>query len=527
MKDKLQSGFYTWTTVVLILAVLIVVNILALGYFGRLDLTEGKIYSLSKASKEVVANLDDKLVVKAFFSENLPPPYNNNAKFLKDELAEYRAYSNGNFHYEFIDPGTEEKLEEEAMGYRVPPIQVNVVEKDKIELKKVFMGLVFLYEDKSETIPVVQNLTNLEYDITSTIKRITAEKLLKVGFLTGHEEPSITEDLRSVTTAMRKQYQVIPVDLSDGLNIPEDLDVLVIAGPRKEFTEWEKFCIDQFIMGGGKVAFLIDKIDTDIQTMRARKFNLKLDDWLRGYGIKINDDLVVDLHSARIPLQQARGFFTITNIVNYPFFPTVANFDRKNLIAKDLEEVNFYFVSSIDTSVARDQGLRVSVVASSSDMAGRKTRSYDINPLRQFRRNEFTEKFLPLAVSLEGEFQSYYRDKEIPDTILTKFEGEPVLEGTENRIVAVGDAEFFLDKMRFLAGASNQNFFLNIVDWLAQDEGLIAIRSREVTTRPLKEISQGAKRAVKYSNILVPPFLIIGFGLIYWRMRRRRKITLE
>ena len=189
MEGKAKRNVGSWTNIILFVVVLVLINLVAVEFFTRLDLTQGKVYTLSKSSKNIVRNLKDKLVVKAYFSKELPPPYNQNRRYLKDQLDDYKAYSGGKFQYEFVDPGSEESLEREAQSFRVPPLQVNVMQKDKVELKKVYMGLVFLYEDKSETIPQVMSTSGLEYDITSTIKKITSQNLKKVGFLTGYGEP--------------------------------------------------------------------------------------------------------------------------------------------------------------------------------------------------------------------------------------------------------------------------------------------------------------------------------------------------
>ncbi|UCE20225.1 MAG: GldG family protein, partial [Gemmatimonadota bacterium] len=248
MKDKTKSrgqfDINSATTLLLVAGIVVILNLFSLNVFRRLDLTEGHLFSLSKASKETVRNLDDKLVVKAYFSDDLPSPYNNQSRYLRDQLDEYKAYSKGKFQYEFIDPGSEEKLEREAQSYRIPPLQVNVVANDKIEIKQVYMGLVMLYEDKSEVMPVIKSVQGLEYDLTAAVKRITSEELMTVGFLTGHDEPEMTTDLNTVTGSLQRQYTLTQVDLSAGNTIPEEIAVLVVVSPQTPLSDWEKYAID-------------------------------------------------------------------------------------------------------------------------------------------------------------------------------------------------------------------------------------------------------------------------------------------
>ena len=167
--------------VLLVVGVTILVNIVALRFFQRLDLTHDKIFTLSDASRNLVKSLDDKFLVKAYFTSDLPPEYANNRRYLKDQLDEYRAYAGGNFQYEFIDPSKKEEVEQEAQRYGVPPVQVQVLKQDKLQVEKAYMGLVFLYGDKQERLPVIQSTANLEYEISSAVKKLTSKELKKIG----------------------------------------------------------------------------------------------------------------------------------------------------------------------------------------------------------------------------------------------------------------------------------------------------------------------------------------------------------
>ena len=155
----------------LVLGILIVVNIISVRLFGRLDLTRQKVYTLSDASKKLVRSFDDRVTVRAYFTEDLPSPYNNNRRAVLDILNEYRAYAGGNLQYEFVNPEGD-KGEAEAREQGIPPVNVQVVKEDKFEVKRAYLGLVMMYEDKKETLPVIQNLSSLEYDISSALKSI-------------------------------------------------------------------------------------------------------------------------------------------------------------------------------------------------------------------------------------------------------------------------------------------------------------------------------------------------------------------
>jgi len=163
------------TNLVIFVAILILVNLVSLSIFTRIDLSKGKVYSLSKASKQVAKNLEDRLVIKAYFSKNLPGEYADARRYTEDLLAEYQAYSKGRLRFEFLDPSDEDGLKEEAGKNQIYPVQMRVVENDKLEIREVYLGLAFLFQDKTESIPLVQNTRGLEYDITKLIKKITAQ----------------------------------------------------------------------------------------------------------------------------------------------------------------------------------------------------------------------------------------------------------------------------------------------------------------------------------------------------------------
>ncbi len=197
---RLTARTQTLLTIGFVLASLILLNIVSIRLFGRLDMTRNRLFTLSEASKTIVGQLDDKVTVKAYFTEDLPSPYNNHRRQLLDQLNEYRAYARGNLAFEFVDP-TGEKAEQDAQQQGIAPVQVQVVKEDKFEVKRAYMGLVIQYEDRREVIPVIQNPSTLEYEISSTIKRLTTKGQRKIGFLTGHGEPAMQELGRIQETA--------------------------------------------------------------------------------------------------------------------------------------------------------------------------------------------------------------------------------------------------------------------------------------------------------------------------------------
>lgn len=532
MAKKRGRLLQSWTTVLLVVGIVILANVVSASLFGRLDLTEGRIYSLSPASKKIVGGLEDDFLVKAYFSKELPAPYNANSRYVQDQLAEYRAFGKGHFKFQFIDPGDDAKLEQEAQKYRIPPVQVQVVEQDQFQAKKAYMGLVFLYQDRQEVLPVVDNTAGLEYEITATIKKLTRESqdLPAVGFLQGHGEPSMQE-LQTVQQVFQKQYRMRPVELSGGQRVPEDVKILVITAPRQDLPAWDRYAVDQFIMGGGKTAFLIDKVDVNLQYQMANPLPLRMDDWFQNYGFKVDNNLVGDLQNPGIlTISQQEGFFRMMSQVPYPVLPSLRDFDRSNVMVKDLERISLYFASTVDTSAARGKGLRVEALVRTSPKTMLQEGQFDVNPLQEWAPERFDKGQRVVAAVVSGSFKSAFQGQPVPaagDSGAAPVDLGPRLEQSpESRILVVGDGEFFVDQK---GGGDRDNllFFQNMIDWLAQDEDLITIRSRDVTDRPLRTIAEPTKRIVKYANMLGSPMLVVLGGILMWQLRKRRTIDLS
>ncbi|MEK6755431.1 MAG: Gldg family protein [Bacteroidota bacterium] len=500
--------------IALILGILVVLNIISIRLFGRLDLTSQKVYTLSDASKNLVGSLDDRVTVKAYFTEDLPAPYNNNRRSALDILNEYKAYAKGNLQYEFISPQGE-KGEQDAQQQGIAPVQVQVVNEDKLEIKRGYLGLVMLYEDRKEVLPVVQNLSSLEYDISSALKRLTTRTKKKIGYTTGHGEADVS-GMRQVYQAVSPQYDMTPVDLSKGEPVPSDIAALLVISPQNRFQDSAKYQLDQYLMRGGKVAFLLNRINANLQVRMGQPVDLGLEDMLQNYGIRVNPDLVRDAQCASVRVMQQQGSIAFESQVPFPYIPVASNFSASNPIVKDLQSVFFFFASSLDTSGASAQGLKTEVLVRSSKRSGRQTGFFLIDPLQRYTPADLAEEGIALAAMVDGTFKSFFVGKQ-PAAAVTK--------SPETRIIIVGDGDFVKDE--FLGNRGNLTFFANIVDYLADDAGLITIRSKNVATPPLEQVSDGTKRFLKYANFIGPPLLIVAYGLFRWRRRVAFKRAME
>ncbi len=505
----MQRNWTTRSALLLAGLILIALNLIGLNVFFRLDLTDEKVYSLAKASIETVRALDDPVTVRVYFTADLPAPYSSNRRFLRDKLDEYRAYGGNMFQYRFIDPGSDASLQQEAARYGIPPVQVQVIENDNLQIKNAYMGLVVEYGGKRETIPVIADLATLEYDLTSAIRKLTRERLPVAGILTGHGETGRAA-METFWRALERNYEVRLVTVQDSVLDPRP-DVLLIIAPTDSFPSSHLKALDRYLMEGGRVGVLLNRVSANLQFGFANELQTGLEGLLARYGVVVRPDLVMDRQSSIVTVQRTVGIFRVTQAIAYPFFPIATQFDPEHPIVNRLREVYFYFVSSIDTSAKVPDGVERVPLVYSSRQSSTQQGFFMIQPMMLPEPN-FEDGPYVLAVALHGTLPSAYDSTRI---------SQPA------RLVVVGDGDLVNEQL--YAGQlppGNLAFVLNLTDWLGQDEALLAIRTKSITPRTLEPVSDSLKPFIKYANILGPVMLVVFWGLIRWRVRRQRQIVL-
>lgn len=517
-------------------AILVVANFIASKKFARLDLTQKKEFTISESTKQIIRNLDDIVTIKAYFSKELPTYLINLNNQIKDLLSEFKAYSKGNLNISFIDPGDDEKLQQELRFMGIPQVQLQVINKDKAEVMKAYLGMAIMYGDKKEAIPVIQSTNNLEYDITSAIVKVTNPEENRLAFLTGHDEKDLEKDFGEVKKELEKQYVVTTQETKKGTKIPENVKTLVIAGPKKPLTERDKYEIDQYIMNGGKVIFMLDPISREEAGLQANPMSTNLEDLLVTYGVRLNQDLVLDRSNANAAFSS--GYITYS--LPYPFWPKVMKqfMSKDNPIVSAIETLVFPWTSSIDILQDKIQGITTTELAKTTTYAWDITGSFDLNPQQQFQKSPNDQKQYTLAAILSGKFKSHYAGKSIPEPEIDPNEKDTPKPPDDSKretltecknptqIVVIGNSEFpttpFIRQF-----PTNSLFFLNLVDWLTLGDKLINIRSRGVIDRPLNDTSDYAKAAIKNLNIYGVSILVILFGIFKYLLRKSKKRRLQ
>jgi gliding-associated putative ABC transporter substrate-binding component GldG len=518
---------------------LVLVNVIGLGVFHRFDLTRDHQFTLSEATRTSLAALKDPITIRAYFTKDLPPPHSTNARFVKDLLEEYYAAGHGKVRYEMIDPTSEEtdadkekkkdisqdifgravreetSVEKELREMGVPPVQVRVNEGDKLEVKRAYMGIVVQYQDKKEVLPLVSDTAGLEYDLTTLIRKVSREKAPKIALIGGHQGPDPDKEMTHFVALLKQLYEVSNIDLTQQPQIPDDIDALLVVGPKTAFSDAEKQVIDKFVTSGRSAAFLLGAVAPDVHTLAANPTQHGLNDLLAGYGVKIGDGLVLDAQCATITVSQQRGFMQIQQPVRYPFFPMPQSLDPKHPLTRGLSQIAFPFMSPLELALPQGSSVKGEVIARSSRESWIQSPPFNLDPFQRWTRDQIKDEGEKgLLVTLQGAIKSHYA----PDA--------PAASSGSSRVLVAGGYAFVLDDMM---SKGNEVLSLNLLDWLVQDEALLAVRARGMAAAPIDDKLTDTKRNVaKYANIAGLPLAFIAFGIVRWRLResRRRKVTL-
>ncbi len=497
---------------IILIAILIFVNLISISVFKRFDLSKGKIYSLSSSSKTAMQELDDRLIIKAYFSKNMPGEYADSRRFVQDILSEYQAYSQGNLKFEFLDPADEQELKKEAQQNGIMPVSMRVIQNDKLEIREVYMGLVFHYQDKIESLPMIKNTQGLEYDVTGKIKKITATGLKKIAIF----DPDESNKFATIIQFLSESYEISKIDLTK--SVENDIDALIVAGIEDSLEMSQLVNIDQYLMQDGNIILFQDRIATDIQQQSATPINSNLFRLLNTYGIIIKPNLVIDAQCGQVTVQQQRGMFRMQTPINYPFFPIINNVNENNILVKNLDYMQLIFASEIDTTnIGEDiyfEPLLFTSVNSGEVTMPNLNISYQPFMNIDLKRVLIDEPKVVAGI-YSGKFVSNFMDH-------TKEEDNAVGNTEFGKILLVSDSDFIIEN----AGADipgNRDFVLNAVDYMVSEGTLIEIRSRETQFTPLKEIKPGTKKIIKWINILFPSLLLILLGILHYRKELKRR----
>jgi ABC-2 type transport system permease protein len=552
--------------ITLLLAILIVINVLASFVYTRFDLTRERRYSLAPGTKELLTGLKDVVYIKVYLEGDFPPGFQKLQGSVKDMLAEMRRLAGGNLEFEFVNPADQptelatNQLYELLYKLGLQPTDLQNRTADGMARKVIWPGAVVYYRTKEvasnfllgagaggnpmEIINASEEA--LEYTLANAIKKATSLYKPRIAFTDGHGELDgiATSD---IARALSEFYTLQRYDVKSIEAIPQDINLLVIAKPTQKLTDWSKYKIDNFIMRGGKVLWLLDGVGAAMDSMKTDNFfmampnQLGLDDMLFKYGVRINSDLIQDVKASRIPIVYGTlGGQPQQKLFPWFYFPLISG-ETQHPIVRNLDPIAFQFVSSID--VVDAPGVDKSILLRSSNLSRKLMAPVRVNlqlATEQSKEEQFNKPNQNVAVLLEGQFPSFFKNRYLNEFAQKAIDSLGMSQkevSVKTKMIVISDGDVIRNHVRknsqeiYPLGFDrytnqmygNKVFLMNAIDYLLDDAGLINVRSKQITLRMLdgKKVSEQRSRWQALNlGLPVVLLLIFGFGRNQWRKRK-------
>jgi ABC-2 type transport system permease protein len=548
---------------IIILIGLVILNIAGSYLYKRFDLTQDKRYTLSNAAKTTISTVDSPIIIDVFLKGNFPPEFKKLQVETRQLLDEFSAY-NPNVKYRFVNPLEDEEnpeaIQQQLFQMGIKPAQVEVKENGKVSTEFVYPWALAFYNQKTVLIPLLKNqlgttqeervnnsIQNLEYAFADGFNKLVNPKKRKVAVIKGNGELD-DRYVADFFKTLKDYYFIAPFTLDSATVSPiktleaiKDFDLIVVAQPNEDFSDSEKYILDQYIMNGGASLFLIDGTIQQTDSISEKTFafgqNLNLTDQFFKYGIRINQNLIKDVVS--VPILLASGNEQDSQYSRYPwfYFPLI-NSNNNHPIVTNTEAVKFEYASSIDTLPNK---VHKTVLLSTSPISKIVGLPHEINYDTEIPKSlkvmdegpnpeEFNGGEIPLAVLLEGEIPSAFTNRVKPFKI-----SDDKTQSVETKMVVISDGDIIknqLDRNRPLELGfdkmtntfyGNKEFLLNTVNYLLDDSGLINIRTKEITV-PFLDPQKTSEQRTKWQlvNLLLPLGLLAIFGFIFTYYRKRK-----
>lgn len=559
--------------IVAVVAVIVFVNVISSYLFTRFDLTSEKRYTLSDSTKDMLKGIDEEVMFRIYLDgDDLPAEYRRFRSDIKNMLDQFRAY-NRNIEYEFLDPNTFKTDEEKMQFYQtlvkkgLTPIPVTS-ENDGVQKQQVvYPAMEVSYKGRETAIQlqsagisgkstdeiIKSSVENLEYNFVTALHRLSRPVKARVGFLLGHGELA-NIDIYDIQMSLVEDYSVENVLLDRNISaltgrvqnmndssilINNKFDVLVVPKPLKTFTDQDLYVIDQFVMYGGKILWLVDALDADMDSLQdkpqtfATRLPTNLEEMFFNYGVRVNPDLVMDYRCRGIPMMGADNRM---QLVPWYYFPTLVP-NSKHPIVRNLDVLKTDFVSSIDLI---NNDIDKTVLLTTSDHVHIKNAPVNIqlsDAMIQVDEQLFNRSNLPVAVLLEGRFQSLFRNRlatsfaelteigfksqcEKPTQMIVVSDGDIIRNGTN--VSDQGRYPYPLGYDRYTnVEFANKTFVLNAINYLAGDEAMIDARPRSIAIRRLDVAKvKNQRKYYQFANVAYPVIIVLAFASLVLVVRR-------
>jgi ABC-2 type transport system permease protein len=559
----------------LVVVVIIVLNVIGSFLFTRFDLTSEKRYTLAPATKNLLKSVNDYVYFRVYLEGDFPAGFKKLRRETKEMLDEFRAY-NKYIEYEFINPmaGSNKQDVDETIKVLVErglqPTDLQVRTAEGMQQKVIFPGAMVMYRDKELPLDLLESqintpaemvlnnsIQNLEFKLAEVIRKLSQLQKPAIAFTEGNGELN-EGDVHDVTQTLLQNYRVDRIiiggrisaltrrsepDNEGNVRILPNYQTIIIAKPTIPFDEKDKFIIDQYIMYGGKVLWLVDPVLASMDSLQMRESTIgidmdtKLDDQLFKYGVRLNKNLVLDLNSASIPLRtgQVAGQAQI-EYFRWHYFPLLSQASNHPIV-RNINAIKADFTSSIDTVLV--DYVRKTPLLKTSDYS-RTIGTPALITLAMLREKPdermYNKKGQTTAYLLEGTFPSLFSNRMPPEITGSKDIG--FLETSKpTAMIVVADGDIIRNQFHIPQGYplplgfdqftrqtyGNKDFILNAISYLADESSLVSIRSRELKIRMLDMPKVNSSRLHwQVINILVPVVIVLIFGIVLAILRKKR-----
>jgi ABC-2 type transport system permease protein len=545
---------------IMLLGIIVFMNVISGYMFTRLDLTSDKRFTLSDASKKLVKNLKDVVFVKVYLEGDFAPGFMRLRNSTMEMLDELRSYSGGKIEYEFIDPSaaTDEKERNKlyAQLYQkgIQPSTLEERTNEGLNRKYIFPGALVSYSNQEIAVQLLKDqlgaapevmlnnsVQNLEYEICNAIRKVTNPMRPLVGFVNGHGELS-EEQTGDIIRTLQSSYDVKRVKIDSTIGILNEFKAIIIAKPDSAIPNKDKFIIDQFIMKGGKVIWLIDPMQVTMDSLAktgntmALARDLNIDDMLFRYGVRVNYDLAQDMMCSMIPV--VTGFLgnqPKQELKPWYFFPVMTPVSTHPIV-NNLNAIKGEFTSSIDLVDA--PGTKQTVLLSTSQYSKLSSAPVRVSlGIMEFKPDPkmFPVSNIPVAVLLEGTFTSAFKNRILSQEMLNSKELGYRDSSVNNQMIVISDGDIIRNDVskgnpmplgydKFTRTTfGNKSFIQNAVDYLCDDSGLMSVRNKVIKLRLIDpNILEKDNQLMKVTNAGLPVLLVVIFGLVKSFMRRRK-----
>ncbi len=551
----------------LTIVIIVFVGYLSSVFYFRLDLTSEKKYTLSKTSRTILDDLPGEVFIQVYLEGEMPIGFKRLRTATREMLDEFRVHSKKKLNFEFINPSEEtnqkerNKIYEELYDKGLQPTNIQSKDKEGGRSQKiVFPGAIINFNGLEMPVNMLSNtpgvspgenlnrsIEGLEYVLINAIKTLSTDSIYKIAFIEGHGE-LYEPEVEDVSKELSRYYTIDRGKIGGEPGILDDYAAVIIAKPTERFDEADKLVLDQYLMKGGKILWLHDPVAVDMDSLMFSSVtvafirDINIDDQLFKYGVRINPNLIQDIQCAYIPVNTA----LVGNPPQYTpfpwlFFPLLQGTNHP--VSRNLNLVKSEFVSVIDT-ISGNGEIKKAILLRSSPY----TKIIGVPNLINLEdvkkptdEAEFNRSFQPVAVILEGRFESAFRHRMISGII-----PGPGFDFIENsvptKIMVVSDGDIIRNDVRIQGDKvvalplgqdrltqqtyGNKDFIMNAINFLVDDAGLMELRTRELKIRLLDRAKINRSHLLwQLVNTLLPVTLIILFGIAAGIWRRRKYTT--